>query len=171
MKFESTHPGDPIRPEGNPMTAGMGPGAWADRADRPDLTLHGDPRIVPLRVAEGYQLDARDPDPRGMTVVGADGVPAGVVVDVWVDRAEPQPRYLEVELSDGERRVLLPLPFAKLDRKRGRATVRAILGHQFADVPSTRAPDRITLLEEDRVAAYYAGGYLYAEPSRQEPLL
>ena len=31
--------------------------------------------------------------------------------------------------------------------------------------------DRITLLEEEKVMAYYGGGTLYAEASRKEPLL
>ena len=50
-------------------------------------------------------------------------------------------------------------------------TVRAILASQFAHVPTTRSPDRITLLEEDKICGYYGGGTLYATPSRQEPLL
>jgi photosynthetic reaction center H subunit len=32
-------------------------------------------------------------------------------------------------------------------------------------------PDQVTLREEDRIAAYFAGGNLYAEPKRVEPLL
>lgn len=163
--------GDPIQPQGDPMTAGIGPGAWADRADRPDLTLHGEPRIVPLAAAANFTLDARDPDPRGLEVVGADGKRAGVVTDVWVDRGEPQARYLQVQLDAPDRQVLLPLPFAAIQLRRGRVKVRAILAGQFAGVPGTRAGDRITLLEEDKIAAYYAGGLLYAEPGRQEPLL
>jgi hypothetical protein len=27
----------------------------------------------------------------------------------------------------------------------------------------------VTLLEEDRIVGYYAGGYLYATPNRTEP--
>src|SRR5262245_38179909 len=42
-------PGAPLIPEGDPMTAGVGPGAYAERADVPDLTSHGAPKIVPLR--------------------------------------------------------------------------------------------------------------------------
>jgi photosynthetic reaction center H subunit len=49
--------------------------------------------------------------------------------------------------------------------------VSAILGGQFADVPGIRHPDQITLLEEEKVTAYFGAGTLYAEPSRAEPLL
>jgi photosynthetic reaction center H subunit len=49
--------------------------------------------------------------------------------------------------------------------------VRSILSKQFDGVPDFSSPDQITLLEEDRISAYYAGGTLYAEPSRLEPKL
>jgi photosynthetic reaction center H subunit len=49
--------------------------------------------------------------------------------------------------------------------------VVSILSTQFANVPALSNPERITLREEDKVTAYYGGGILYAEPSRQEPLI
>ena len=42
---------------------------------------------------------------------------------------------------------------------------------QFAGVPRLAAVDQITLYEEERVAAYFGGGYLYATAERQEPLM
>jgi photosynthetic reaction center H subunit len=33
------------------------------------------------------------------------------------------------------------------------------------------SPDKVTALEEDRIAAYFASGNLYAMPSRMEPLI
>jgi photosynthetic reaction center H subunit len=95
------------------------------------------------------------------------------VTDVWVDRAEALIRYIEVEVttSDGAKRVLLPMPFALVNHKRGRVTVNAILGSQFADVPVTKSLDQVTKLEEDRIVGYYGAGTLYATPSRQEPML
>ena len=41
----------------------------------------------------------------------------------------------------------------------------------LADVPVTASPDQVTMQEEEKVVAYYGGGYLYALPSRMEPLL
>jgi len=113
-----------------------------------------------------------DPDPRGMEVLGADGARAGVVGDIWVDRSEPTVRYLAVDLvGEGDETVLLPIGYARIDRRRRRVRVQAIHAAQFRGVPRLKADDRITLLEEDRVVAYYAGGYRYADPSRLEPLL
>jgi photosynthetic reaction center H subunit len=37
--------GAPIEPTGNPLLAGVGPGAYADRADTPDINVDGTPRI------------------------------------------------------------------------------------------------------------------------------
>ncbi|HEY4987186.1 MAG TPA: photosynthetic reaction center subunit H, partial [Bradyrhizobium sp.] len=81
-------PGAPMEPTGNPMLDGVGPGSWADREDVPELNIDNVPCIVPLRLAEGTYLEPRDPDPRGMRVIGADNEIGGVVTDVWVDRAE-----------------------------------------------------------------------------------
>ena len=43
--------GAPLEPVGDPLTAGVGAGAWANRADTPDLMNDGSVKIVPLRAA------------------------------------------------------------------------------------------------------------------------
>jgi photosynthetic reaction center H subunit len=45
------------------------------------------------------------------------------------------------------------------------------MARQFATVPPIQSADQITLREEDQITGYYAGGTLYAAPSRLEPLL
>lgn len=165
--------GAPIEPIGNPMLAPVGPASYVARAELPDMTAEGDPKIVPLRVAPNFHIPHEDPDPRGMPVIGADGVVAGVVNEVWADRAETIVRYLEVELAPalGARRVLLPMPYVRVDSRRRRITVRSILASQFAQVPATARDDIITLREEDRITAYYSSGHLYATPERRGPVL
>jgi photosynthetic reaction center H subunit len=164
-------PGAPLEPIGNAMLARVGPAASALRADTPDL-MHEttELRIVPLRVATGHYLDEESPDPRTMQVVGADGVVGGVVSDIWIDRAEAIIRYLEITLVAGPS-VLLPMPLVRIDTRAGLVKVQSILGSQFADVPMLANPDQVTLREEDKIQAYYSSGYLYATPSRMEPLL
>lgn len=164
------YPGAPWQPTGNPMLDGVGPASYALRADHPDLTIDGEPMIVPLRVAAGFTVAEKDPDPRGMPVYGADRELGGTVSDIWVDRAEPQIRYLEVT-TPAARRVLLPITFAKISGSRRQVTVRSILGSQFATVPGLANPDQVTLLEEDKITAYYASGNLYATPARAEPFI
>jgi len=164
--------GAPLVPTGDPMLAGVGPGAYANREDVPDLTVEGQPKIVPLRTTRGFSLSSRDPNPIGMRVAGADGVVAGTVKDVWVDRSEIVIRYLEVGLrGKPAKRVLLPTTFSDIDRRNNVVLVEAILGSQFVNVPALANPSEVTLLEEDRICAYYGGGTLYATPNRTEPLL
>ena len=161
--------GSPLEPIGDPLLAGVGPGAWADRPDRPDLTVEGHTKIVPLRADPSFSLNARDPDPRGKDVWGADGAVAGRVTDIWVDRSERLFRYLELQTTSGAR-VLLPINFSKIT-DHGNVRVRALLAEQFANVPKTRDADSVTLLEEEKIMAYYGAGTLYAKASRLGPVL
>ena len=142
-----------------------------DVAHNDRLTAEGEVKIVPLRVAADFDVAAGDPDPRGLKVYGADGVEGGTIVDVWVDRSEMLFRYLELSVATqtGKRQVLLPINFSRISSQGVR--VKSILGSQFAQVPGTSHPERVTLLEEEKVMAYYGGGVLYATPDRQEPLL
>jgi photosynthetic reaction center H subunit len=165
-------PGGPIVPVGNPLLAGVGPGAWAQRSNEPDLTFHEkQPKIVPLRVAAGFYLAKNDPDPRGFTVIGGDDKPAGAVTDVWIDRNELLIRYYELEVAGGTKRVLAPATFAVVKKSKRQIRINAIYASQFAAVPTTRNPEQITLAEEDQIAAYYGAGILYATPARLGPFI
>jgi photosynthetic reaction center H subunit len=164
--------GSPLDPIGDGLLSGMGAAAWAERADEHELTLDGADMIVPLRAAAEFRISA-GPDPRGFQVVAADGGAVGTVLDLWVDRADVMVRYLEVSLGSsadsGSR--LVPIGVLMLERSKRRVSVSALRAEQFVAVPPLRQPDRITLLEEERIGAFYAGGRRYAEPKRLEPLL
>ncbi len=166
-------PGAPLEPTGDPMLDGVGPASWAERSNHPELTVDGDPRIVPMRVATEFRVAEQDPDPRGMAVLGADGEPGGTVCDLWVDRSEPQIRYLEVEVEGAEprRRVLLPMTLSRIVGSARQVRVKSVMGRHFATVPGTASPDLVTQREEDRICAYYGGGHLYAAPERSESLV
>lgn len=170
VKRSAATPGSPLLPVGDPMLAGIGPGSYAQRRTTPEFDSHGHPKIVPLRVTAGFSIAKRDADPRGYAVVGCDGKTAGTVSDVWVDRPEALIRYYEATLTGG-RTVLVPASMLKVKAKQKAIVVDAITAAQFANVPTTANPTTITLDEEERVCAYYGGGFLYAVPSRQEPLI
>lgn len=159
--------GAPYVPTGEGLPVGVGPGAFAERAKWPDLDAHGRPRIVPLALADGIMLAAKDPDPRGMAVYGADGLKAGTVAEVWVDRSDHLIRYLQVETGTGG--VLAPFAMAVV--RRGAVIVDAINAADFAGAPKTAAGDQITRDEEERIVGYFGAGYLYANADRQEPWL
>ena len=171
----SPYPGAPLEPTGNPMVDGVGPASYAMRTDTPEVTFEDQkPKIVPLRVATDFFVATEDPHPVGMPVVAGDGLVAGTIVDVWVDRAEAMIRYLEAEVTGaaGPRRVLIPMTMAKVSGgNRPRVRVRSILAADFADVPALKHPDQVTLREEDMIMGYYGGGTMYAKPSRMGPLL
>ena len=161
-------PGSPYVPTGNPLIDGVGPAAYANRAKLPDLDCEGHPRIVPIG-ASGLWIEGRDPDPRGMTVTGVDNLVAGTVKDIWVDKADRLIRYLAVDI--GERIVLAPMFMAKVNRRTNTVKIDAVRADQFADAPAIDGADTITLYEEERVSAYFGGGYLYATRARQESIL
>ena len=162
-------PGAPYYPTGNPLTSNLGPAAYANRADVTDLDGEGRNRIVPIGLTENIRLDPRDPDPRGMAAIGADGAVAGTISDIWVDRAEHQLRYLEVDT--GTTKVLAPMGMVKIVRKKNQVVIDAINAVDFAGAPVPKTAGEITFLEEDKIMGYFGGGYLYANSMRQEPLL
>ena len=174
----SRAPGSPLEPTGDPMKAGVGPGAFAERSRQAERMFHGGAKIVPLRSAPGFTVDAKTADPRGMKVVGADRVVGGVVSDVWVDRSEVMIRYLEVAVTPAEgagpaaiKHVLVPMTMAVIKKAEGVVRVDAVLGGQIAGAPVLENPDQVTIYEEERICAYYGAGYLYATEKRLEPLL
>jgi photosynthetic reaction center H subunit len=162
-------PGAPYHPTGNPLTSGLGPAAYAQRADHPDLDGEGRNRIVPIGLTEHIVVDPRDPDPRGMAAIGADGAVAGTITDIWVDRAEHQIRFLEVDT--GTNKVLAPMGMAKVQGRKNRVVIDAINAADFAAAPVPKTAGQITFLEEEQIFGYFGGGYLYANSARQEPLL
>ena len=164
------YPGTAFVPTGDAMQDGVGPASYADRADMPDLAFDDNkPKIVPLRAAPGWHIAHEDPDPRGKSVITLDGVVAGTVVDLWVDRSEYILRYVEAE-SPGGRRVLVPM-FLCTFTDEGTARVISVTAAQFAAAPGIASPEQITLLEEDRISGYFGGGHFYATPERSEPCL
>jgi photosynthetic reaction center H subunit len=167
-------PGAPLIPTGNPMVDGVGPAAYALRKDEPDLTFDDStPKIVPLRVAPEWSVDDKDPDPRGMTVVDADWQPAGVCVDVWIDKSEVIFRYLEVEVQTdmGAKRVMIPVPLMTINSAKNVIRVRTLKAEHFALAPTLKNADTITLREEDQMSAYVASGQLFAKPERSQPYI
>lgn len=162
--------GFPLKPNGNPLLSNVGPASYAERADHYELTREGQDVIVPMRSDPEYSISA-GPDPRGFKVVAADKKVAGVVKDVWVDRADVMIRYLEMELASGNGTRLIPFPMMLADGETRKIEVVSLLAKQFDDVPGLKDPNRITVLEEEKISAYYAGGRLFAEPKRAEPMI
>ena len=144
------------------MDDGLGAAAWTERRDIPELDGHGKPKIRPMSSLKGFEVSAGR-DPRGMDVVSADKVVVGQVIDMWIDVPEQLVRYLEIELKDKSKR-LLPMPLSKINSKS--VDVHSLYGKHFKKVPSIKKPKEVTMLEEEKVSAYYTGGKLYASYDR-----
>jgi photosynthetic reaction center H subunit len=113
---------------------------------------------VPMAHTKGFTVSAGR-DPRGLPVQAADLEVVGRIADMWVDAPEQMVRYLEVELNSGERR-LIPMTMARIWADRVR--VRSITSDHFADIPATKSATTVTKLEEDKISAYVASGWMYA---------
>ncbi|MEM9369950.1 MAG: photosynthetic reaction center subunit H [Pseudomonadota bacterium] len=168
---------DPYEPTGNPLEDGVGPAAWAAREDKPDLTLEGKPSIVPLSSDDEFQLLDGDIDPRGLDIWGNDLEIAGTCTDIWVDRAEHLIRYVEMQIKDSEKKVLIPMNLVTLHRgapfrgPKGKILVRSLLSDQFANCPAPKSATEVTRLEEDKIMAYFAGGKFFQTPRSRDPLV
>ena len=162
------HPGAPLDPVGDALKAGLGTGAWAQRSEVVEKTLDGKPRIVPMRTDSALHVDSRDTDPRGMSVVAADGKAVGEVGDLWIDLAEPQIYFLEVNLSSGGK-AMVPFGFAEVDKGNGVIRVNVLYSNHFGGVPQIASPDQITPREEDQIMGYFGAGLMYADDKRAEP--
>jgi photosynthetic reaction center H subunit len=163
-------PGAPIEPTGDPLLAGVGPGSWNARPDFAYKTFDGLDVIAPMRVATNYAVAAEGGNPIGFAVIGADGKVGGTIKDIWVDRAESMVRYYEIATPDGKA-VIAPVHFCDVKFKSRSVKITALTSSQFAKAPALKNPDAITMLEEEKVAAFFGGGTLYATPLRGEPLL
>jgi photosynthetic reaction center H subunit len=165
--------GAPLEPLGNPMLDGVGPAAYAMRANTPELTHEGENRTVPMRIATDHWVASDDPDPRGFKVITLDGLTAGLVSDLWVDRASTQLRFVEVAVPGQPRGVVIPIELVRVVAYviGGVAQVKSVTAAQLAAAPVPASPDCITAREEDRISAYFASGHLYATTDRLGPVL
>ncbi len=157
-------------PTGDPMVDGVGPASWAPRRDVPELDAHGRPKIRPMASLHDFHVSAGR-DPRGKPVVAGDGEVIGRVIDMWIDVPEHLVRYLVIDVNPEGSGMIRLAPIHMTRIKSDRVVIRSLFQQHFAGIPTIKGTDRITLLEEEKIMAWYAGGTMYAHPSRGEPVL
>jgi photosynthetic reaction center H subunit len=59
--------------------------------------------------------------------------------------------------------------FARI--KKDRVVIRSLYAANVGGIPTIKSDSEVTLLEEEKVMAYFGGGTMYADKSREEPLL
>lgn len=152
--------GFPLEPTGDPMEDGVGPASWAGRQDWPELDGHGHPKLGPMSANPDYYHSAGR-NPVGMDVLARGGEVVGTVTDMWLDKPEFLVRYLEFSLADGGGKRLVPMTMARIGSKG--VKVNSLTAPFFARVPTTKSGTEITLLEEEKISAFYAGGAFYCQ--------
>ncbi|MGL4234961.1 photosynthetic reaction center subunit H [Tabrizicola sp.] len=151
--------GFPHMPTGNPMLDGVGPASWVPRRDEPELDGHGHAKIRPMASVDNMAISAGR-DPRGLPVQAGDLEVVGRIKDMWIDVPEQMVRYLEVDLNSGKSR-LVPMTMCKIWADRVR--INALTSDLFDAIPGTKATDKVTKLEEDKISGYVASGWMYAK--------
>ena len=163
--------GQPFEPTGDPMADGVGPASWAARRDVAELTSHGHPKLQPMAKLPAFSV-ARGRDPRGLTVFSGDKKAVGTVSDIWVDEGEQLVRYLEIDLGGRNGKRLAPMALCKIKGSAmgGGVMINSLYADQFPKVPKHKRATSVTMLEEEKISAFYCGGTLYAG-NRAEPLI
>ena len=153
--------GFPQVPTGDPLADGVGPASWAPRRDEPEMNAHGEPKITPMAGKSDFFISAGR-DPRGMPVLSKDDQVVAHVSDLWIDEAEQEVRYLELELEaeHGSGKRLVPMALTKVQPRW--VMVASLHSSRFDGVPQVRTAGQVTKLEEEKISAWYAGGTLYS---------
>lgn len=101
-------------------------------------------RVVPLDELNDFKVAEGDPDVRGWDVMSADGRKIGEVENLLVDTAAMKVRYLEVDVdremleASGERHILVPIGYARLDENADQVRVEALNSTDVRALPEYR---------------------------------
>lgn len=99
-------------------------------------------RVIPLGQLDDFAVAEGDPDVRGWSVLGSDGETIGEVDELLIDSGAMKVRYLDVDVEApggsgaGDRHVLIPIGYARLDRERDRVLVDVLNGADLRAVPA-----------------------------------
>ena len=151
--------GTPLVPVGNPLLAGIGPGAWVMRNAAPMRVENGDLLLQPMRLLPEWTIGKADADPRGMRVFDWRWNEVGVVRDMWIDQGIKIIRFLEVEVAAGIR--LVPIYHTAINEKAREVRVTALSAFQFDEIPRQANPDVLDAREDERLNAYFAAGNFF----------
>jgi hypothetical protein len=92
-------------------------------------------RLVELDATPEFCIAANEPDPRGWSIVSAEGQSVGIVRTLLIDTDRLKARYFVGELLGDVRAVLLPVPLARLDLQKHRVIYDVSPATAFASLP------------------------------------
>lgn len=118
-------------------------------------------RVVPLGRLNDYKVAEGDPDVRGWEVMASDGRKIGQVEELLVDTTAMKVRYLEVDVDNtlmadaGDRHVLIPIGYARLERERDSITVDALSSTDLQAIPAYDRGTGVTREHETAVRDHF----------------
>lgn len=122
-------------------------------------------RVVPLNSLDGWKVADGDPDIRGWEVVSSDGTRVGKVDELLVDTTANKVRYVDVDMTDDNRHITLPVGYARLDRDDNRVMVDRLGTEQLRAMPAYDH-GRMTRDYEEQVARSVRSDYTAAGTDR-----
>lgn len=124
-------------------------------------------RVVPLDQLDDFEIADGDPDVRGWEVMSSDGRKIGEVDNLLIDTGAMKVRYLDVDVDDGlltsggDRHILIPIGYARLDEDDDHVFVDALASTDVTALPAyTHGPitrDFETTLRQRFDTGYTAG--------------
>lgn len=118
-------------------------------------------RVVPLGRLSDYKVAEGDPDVRGWEVLASDGRKIGEVEELLVDTTAMKVRYLEVDVDEGlmadagDRHVLIPIGYARLERERDSITVDGLSSTDLHAIPAYDSGTGLTREHETAVRSHF----------------
>jgi hypothetical protein len=92
------------------------------------------PNLVEIDSLRGFRVAADECDPRGWGVIDCEGDQVGIVQTLLIDTELMKARYLVTQL-ESSRRVLLPVPLARLDEHAKRVIFDVSPAESFSALP------------------------------------
>ena len=117
-------------------------------------------RVVPLNSLDGWKVADGEPDIRGWEVLSSEGTRVGKVDELLVDTSANKVRYVDVDMTDDDRHITIPVGYARLERDDRRVMVDRLGTEQLRALPAY-THGTVTRDYEEQVAravrADYAG--------------
>lgn len=108
-----------------------------------------------------YDVADEDPDIRHWIIVDDSAKKIGEVKDLLFDPEAGKARYLITNLKDGmledDRRVLIPIGRARLNKEDHRVVLPALTTNQIAGLPEYSGPENLTEEDERKMRDIFAG--------------
>lgn len=109
-----------------------------------------------------YQIAENQPDIDGWKILDTSGKKVGKVKDLLFDESALKVRYIVTNLKDGDwfdddRKILIPIGQAKLDRDNERVVVPNISRDVVTTLPHYKKVDDLTYDDETRIRNSFAG--------------